>query len=115
MLKHDDDYFAHEDEVFAKFLWNIADGLAKGATVWADVTHLNSKSRARVLNKVGKLADEIEAVWIDTDLITAFERNDMRIGRAWVKHGIIRRMFFSLEAPTKEEGFNKITIIREDD
>ena len=115
LLKEGEDYFAHETEVFNTFIENIIWALKAGLTVWADATHLNSKSRARVLDKVGKLADEIEAVWIDTDLITAFERNDMRIGRAWVKHGIIRRMLFSLEAPTKEEGFNKITIIREDD
>ena len=115
MLKEGEDYFAHEDEVFEIFIDHIAKGLKAGFIVFADATHLNKKARAKVLNKVHKFADEIEAVVLDTDLETAFERNDQREGRAWVKHGIIRRMWFSMEMPTKEEGFNKITIIKEEE
>ena len=115
ILKDDEDYFAHESEVFNKFIWQIANGLAEGKTVIADATHLNKKSRALVLSKVAKLADEIEAVMMDVHLITALERNDLREGRAFVPRGVIRRMFFQMEAPTKEEGFDKITFIREDD
>jgi predicted kinase len=108
------DYFDHEDEVFDKFIHQIIGSLVADEITIADATHLNKKSRARVLNKVRKFADEIEAVVLDTDLETAFERNDQREGRAWVKHGIIRRMWFSMEMPEEAEGFNKITIIRED-
>ena len=111
LLKHDDDYFAHENEVFTKFIHQIRDALVCDKTVIADATHLSRASRAKVLNNVAKLADEIEAVWINTPIETAFAQNDMRDGRAWVKHGIIRRMHFSMEAPTAEEGFTKITII----
>ena len=107
------DYFDHEDEVFDKFIHQIIDSLVADEIIIADATHLNKKSRARVLNKVRKFADEIEAVVLDTDLETAFERNDQREGRAWVKHGIIRRMWFSMEMPEEAEGFNKITIIKE--
>lgn len=108
------DYFDHEDEVFDKFIHQIIGSLMADEITIADATHLNKKSRARVLNKVRKFADEIEAVVLDTDLETAFERNDQREGRAWVKHGIIRRMWFSMEMPEEAEGFNKITIIKED-
>lgn len=114
ILKDDEDYFAHETEVFNRFIWQIADGLAEGKTVIADATHLNKKSRALVLDKVSKLADEIEAIVMDVLLETALERNDQRTGRAFVPRGVIRRMFFQMEAPTREEGFNKITFIRED-
>jgi hypothetical protein len=68
-----------------------------------------------VLNKVAKYADEIEALMMDVHLATALERNDMREGRARVPHAAIRRMFFQMEAPTREEGFDKITFIREDE
>ena len=115
MLKDDEDYFAHETEVFDKFIDQIIAHLLNGKTVVADATHLNKKSRAKVLDKVRKFADEIEAVVLDTGVETAFERNDQRTGRAWVKHGIIRRMFFTMEMPEKEEGFDKITIIREEE
>ena len=108
------EYFDHEDEVFDKFIHQIIGSLVADEVTIADATHLNKKSRVRVLNKVRKFADEIEAVVLDTDLETAFERNDQREGRAWVKHGIIRRMWFSMEMPEETEGFNKITIIREE-
>ena len=115
MLKDDEDYFAHETEVFDKFIDQIIAHLLNDKTVVADATHLNKKSRAKVLDKVRKFADEIEAVVLDTSVETAFERNDQREGRAWVKHGIIRRMFFTMEMPEKEEGFDKITIIGEEE
>lgn len=108
------EYFDYEDEVFENFIHQIIGSLVVDEITIADATHLNKKLRAKVLNKVRQFADEIEAVWIDTDLETAFERNDQRKGRAWVKHGIIRRMWFSMEAPEESEGFNKITIIKEE-
>ena len=111
MLKDGEDYFAHEDEVFESFIHQIIGSLVVDEVTIADATHLNRKSRAKVLNRVRKFADEIEIVWINPPLVTAFAQNDKREGRAWVKHGIIRRMWFSLEAPTAEEGFTKITII----
>ena len=113
-LKEGDDYFAFEDIVFEQFIEEIACGLEMDKTVIADATHLNRKSRAKVLNKVAKFADEIEAIVMDVHLETALERNDNRTGRAFVPRGVIRRMFFQMEAPTRDEGFDKITFIRED-
>ena len=109
------DYFAYENEVFDKFIYQIIDSLAVDEITIADATHLNKKSRAKVLNKVCKFADEIECVWLDTELDTAIERNELREGRARVPRGVIRRMYFSMEEPQLEEGFDKITIIREDE
>ena len=107
------EYFDHEDEVFERFIHQIIGSLVADEVTIADATHLNIKSRAKVLNRVAKFADEIEAIVIDVPLETAFEQNDQREGRAWVKHGIIRRMWFSMEMPQEKEGFDKITIIRE--
>jgi predicted kinase len=109
------DYFDYEDEVFDKFIRQIIGSLVVDEITIADATHLNKKSRAKVLNKVRKFADEIEAVMMDVHLITALERNDLREGRAFVPRGVIRRMYFQMETPTKEEGFDKITFIREDE
>lgn len=115
LLQEGEDYFAHEDEVFDKFIHQIVGSLAVDEVTIADATHLNVKSRAKVLNRVRKFADFIEIVWINPPLETAFKQNDMREGLAWVKHGIIRRMWFSMETPTKLEGFDKITIIGEEE
>ena len=109
------DYFAYEKEVFEKFIHQIIDSLAVDEITIADATHLNARSRAKVLREVAKFADEIEAVVMDVHLITALERNDKREGRAFVPCGVIRRMYFQMEAPTAEEGFTKITFIREED
>jgi predicted kinase len=109
------EYFDHENEVFDKFIRQIIGSLVADEITIADATHLNKASRAKVLSKVAKFADEIEAVWINVPLEVAFSQNDKRSGRAWVKHGIIRRMFFSVEAPEKAEGFDKITIIKEEE
>ena len=108
------DYFAYEDEVFEKFIHQIIGSLAVDEVTIADATHLNRKSRAKVLNEVAKFADEIEAIVMDVHLETALERNDNRTGRAFVPRGVIRRMFFQMETPTRDEGFDKITFIRED-
>ena len=108
-------YFDYEDEVFEKFIAQIIGSLVGEEITIADATHLNKKSRAKVLSRVAQFANEIEAVVIDVPLETAFAQNDKREGRAWVKHGIIRRMWFSMEEPTAEEGFTKITIIRKDE
>ena len=109
------DYFAYEDEVFEKFIHQIIDSLAADEVTIADATHLNVKARAKVLRKVAKFADEIEAVVMDVHLITALERNDKREGRAFVPRGVIRRMYFQSETPTAAEGFTKITFIREEE
>ena len=109
------DYFAYEEEVFEKFIHQIIGSLVVDEITIADATHLNAKSRARVLNEVARFADEIEAVVMDVHLLTALERNDEREGRAFVPRGVIRRMYFQMETPTIEEGFTKITIIREED
>ena len=115
MLQEGEDYFAHEDEVFNSFIYQIIGSLVVDEITIADATHLNKKSREKVLNKVRKFADEVECVWIDVDIETAFAQNDQREGRVWVKHGIIRRMFFSLEAPEFDEGFDVITRIWKDE
>ena len=109
------EYFDYEDEVFDKFIHQIIGNLAVDEITIADATHLTKKARAKVLNKVQKFADEIEAIVMDVHLATALERNDKREGRAFVPRGVIRRMYFQMETPTREEGFDKITFIREDD
>lgn len=109
------DYFAYEDEVFEKFIHQIIGSLMVDEVTIADATHLNTRSRAKVLGKVAKFADEIEAVVMDVHLETALERNNKREGRAFVPCGVIRRMYFQMETPTAEEGFTKITFIREDE
>lgn len=115
MLKDTDEYFANENKVFASFIENIQFHLRHGQTVWADATHITKKSRARVLNEVRELADEIEIVWIKTSLATAKEQNDLRTGRAKVPHAAIENMYHSFQAPVAQEGFSNIIIVEKEE
>lgn len=113
MIKEGDDYFAYEDKVIETFLFNIRFHLQHGQTVYADATHLNKKARAKVINKVKEFANEIECVWIHPKLETAIERNARREGLARVPNGVIRRMWYQMDIPEVDEGFDKITVIKE--
>ena len=46
MLEEGEDYFAHEKEVFKKFVSTLAQTLVDGFDVIADATHLNEFSRS---------------------------------------------------------------------
>lgn len=107
------EYFDHEDEVFNSFIHQIIGSLVADEVTIADATHLTKKSRAKVLNKVRKYADEIEIVWLDVSKEIAIKRNDQREGRAVVPHEVIRKMFYYLDPPELSEGFTKITVIEE--
>lgn len=116
-LKEGDDYFAYEDEVFEQFLEEITLGLEMDKTVFADATHLNRKSRAKVLNRVHKFADEVEAIVMDVDLETAIERNNNRTGLALVPPSAIGNMYRHLDKPQLREGkfvYSRICIVDAD-
>ena len=118
LLKEDEEYFAKEDEVFKIFIYEIVMSLKNrenGGVVFADATHLNRKARAKVINAVKKyiVPDVIECIWLDVSLATAMERNDRREGRERVPRGAINRMWYALEEPEVNEGFTKITVIKE--
>ena len=105
------EYFAHEDEVFRRFIAQIIGGLVAGETVYADATHLNRKSRLKVISRVRKYATEMEVVWIKVPLETAIKQNEMRSGRAKVPADVISNMYKNIEKPDETEGFTKLTIV----
>lgn len=117
LLEEGDEYFSRETEVFREYISQIVEALKADKTVYADATHLNQKSRAKVVNAVKKfiIPDEIECIWLDTSYAVAIERNDLREGRALVPHDAIKRMFHQLEPPAAEEGFSNIIIIEGDE
>lgn len=105
ILKDDDEYFAREKEVFRTFINKIQHEIDTGdlKTIYVDATHLNRKSRAKVLNQL-KLGDTIvEMVWFDVPLKTCIARNNQRTGRARVPEATIADMFLSSSVPTEDE------------
>ena len=112
MLQPGENYFAHEDDVYMTFWQNIIEALRNGYNVFADQTNLSIKSRHYLLGHIPKGACEhIYAIVIKNDLQTCLNQNENRKGtKAYVPVSQLRRMFYSFQMPTKEEGFDEVFI-----
>ncbi len=111
IIKDDEDYFAHEDEVFDTFIAYINQTLENPNidTIFIDATHLNRKSRNKTLFRVHKEnIDELNCVCFTAPLNTCIARNELREGRAKVPKTAIENMFRACVAPTANEGFDHI-------
>ena len=112
MLKPGEDYFAHEHEVYMKFLQEITKNIREGRNVYADATHLNEKSRYALLSQLhhrGCNQFETDAIYFNVPLETCLERNEYRKGTAaYVPRGQLRRMYQQFVPPRRYEGFNNI-------
>lgn len=114
LLKEDEDYFAHEKEVFTIFVKSIVDGLKNDWNVIADATHLNIASRKKLIQGIdtrGYKNYEIVYVIFNTDVNTCIERNKAREGRSNVPESTIRNMCRDFRAPTKDEDERIVDII----
>ena len=113
MLTDDEDYFAHEGTVFMTFLQKIEEALTNGydTRVFADASHLNQSSRAKVINKVRQYADEINVIWLRTPLMECYKRNENRTGRARVPKPTIKSMYDSIQEPSYSEGITTVYIV----
>jgi predicted kinase len=106
LLSEDENYFAKETEVFAKFIEYINSALSDPEleSIYVDATHLNSVARNKVLNKLNmNYIGYIEAYCFITPLDICLKRNALRSGRALVPETVIKNMFDSYTLPTKKE------------
>ena len=108
IIKPDEDYFSHEDEVLNIFWKEINEGLKAGIDVYADQTSLTPKARKYFLNHVTGYT-YVTIIWIKESLNTCLERNELRRGtRAYVPRAKLRRMYYQFIEPSIEEGFDYI-------
>lgn len=118
MLKPGEDYFAHEHEVYMKFLQEITKNIREGHNVYADATHLNEKSRYALLSQLhhrGCNQSETNAIYFDVPLSTCLERNECRLGAAaYVPPEQVKRMAQQFVPPQKYEGFKNIWSVNVD-
>lgn len=116
LLKDDEDYFAHEDEVLKIFYKTIQDLISNTnvENIYVDATHLNTKARKKVLKPLNLDGIATVAVNFNVPLEVCLYRNDLRKGRAFVPHSAIRRMFYCFEPASIEEGFDEIININEE-
>lgn len=119
ILKDGEEYFSHEGVVFQTFIDQIAEGLANEniKRVFADASHLNPPSRAKLLNGLKSIIDmrniEVNVIWLRTSLMTCIKRNNLRNGRANVPERTIRDMWNSQKFPTEREGISKVYVVDE--
>ena len=116
LVSEDEEYFSRENEVYGLFVKGIANALKFNKEVYADATHLNEHSRAKLLRALGEnLKDvEVNVIYVRVPVEVAIQRNENRIGtRAYVPRSVIRRMYSQTTMPSKEEGFEHIYIVDE--
>lgn len=113
-IKENDEYFSKEDKVFNEFIKRINFALSTNKDVVADATHLNAKSRMKLLAHldINKEKTEVHAIVMQTPLKTCIERNENRKGtKSYVPKSVIKRMYYSFTQPTNEECYGIIDTI----
>jgi predicted kinase len=116
IISEEDEYFSKEKAVFKEFTRQIDEHLTKGEDVIADATHLNKKSRYKLIKNLSVRPDEINVIYVKTSLNECQIRNARRKGtRSFVPEDVIEKMFYSIEAPSlnSEHWINSIIILED--
>lgn len=114
LVAEGEEYFSKEKQVFAEFAAQISKALGNGQNVIADATHLNRASRKKLLNAIEGY-DDLIIIHVCPGLQSALDNNEKRAGtRSYVPRSVVRRMWYTIEDPSKDEGFDKIFIADKD-
>lgn len=112
MLEDNEDYFAHEDDVFKEFVRLINENIWDNdvTDIFVDATHLNERSRNKLLHNINLTGVTLNAINFIIDFELACERNDLREGRSRVPQGAMQSMFNAYRPARKGEkyDYNKV-------
>ena len=104
MLKPDEDYFAHETEVYHKWIELIREALDNPfvEAVFADATHITEFSRKKTLNSLRPLGGNVQIIPVvfNTPYETCYYRNKERTGRARVPNRVMWQMNKDWDPPS---------------
>lgn len=107
MLKPGEYYFKNESKVFKEFVDEIQKAIDKKwgpSDIYIDATHLNARSRNKVLNRLNKNnVEKIIVLWFDMPLQILLERNKKEDGTEKVPESAIESMKNSMDIPSKNE------------
>ena len=84
--------------------------IARRPLNYVDATNLTAHDRASWIKLAKDYGYEVQAVYFDVPLDVCLQRNAKRERK--VPDDVMRRMAGKLTAPTFEEGFSKITMVR---
>ena len=106
IVKEDEYYFSKEDEVYEEFIRQIAHAfeIPWVDEVYADATHLTSKSRHKLVLAVEKyfLNFDLIAIVVKPELEQCLAQNAQRTGRECVPETVIRNMYTSYQSPLQD-------------
>ena len=106
MVSEDEEYFSKEKEVFELFINQIKYQINFNNYCFADATHLNSNSRMKLINSIGKsfLKDvNVVPLFVSVSEEVALYGNSLRKGtRAYVPEEAIIRMRHSFSDPAHD-------------
>ena len=115
ILEENEDYFSHEEEVFVKFVGTLRATLVDGFDVIADATHINKKSRRKLIRAIdnsGFTDYQIVFVYFDTPYEVCCSRNQLREGRKRVPDNIMESMWKNFQKPSMTEDERCIGLVR---
>ena len=84
--------------------------IARRPLNYVDATNLTPHDRHSWIKLAKDFGYEVQAVYFDVPLEVCLERNHRR--QRTVEEDVMRKMAAKLKAPTFEEGFSKITVVR---
>lgn len=111
LLDDNDEYFDKEKEVFKLFIKNIQFKLNSCGVCYANATHLNEKSRLKLLNALDLEDAIIHAIYFNIDYETCVERNALRTGRERVPDTAMSNMYQSLTHPKNDKRIKYKSIV----
>ena len=112
LLEPGDEYFAKEKRVWNEYVKRIQFFLGVGDVI-ADATHLNEKSREKLLAALDLTYVHVNTVYFDIPLEICLKRNEQREGLAKVPPETIQSMKSGLTDPAHDTfyPYNKSIII----
>lgn len=106
MLEESDDYFSKEKEVYKEFCNRIQKAIDnKVNVIIADATHITKRSREKLLDSLDLTGINIFCISFEPTLEWCLDRNEERIGRAYVPREVIKLMYKQFEPPEKDENY----------
>ena len=109
MLNDEDDYFAHENEVFNEWIHQCQEAIDGDIhkDIYIDATHINDRSRAKTINNLHIDYEKVMLICVRfvVPIDLAKYRNSLREGRAKVPDSVIESMYKNYSYPSKRYGW----------
>ena len=114
LLGDGDAYFKNEDTVWNMYVDAIKNSLQENEHTVLDATHLNERSRNKILDRLNLDDVNINVIYFDICAAVCCQRNTLRTGRAKVPENTIINMMYRFQTPTFNEKYKYNEIWRID-